>query len=78
MKFLQSGHEDTLYGFELLGALVVSQFLSSLINVHIGYYQIMIGCRSSNTLVAVIYRKLSRLSPSTNKDFESGQITNFI
>lgn len=38
----------------------------------------MIGAKSSNTLVAVIYRKLSKVSPSTNKEFDSGQIVNFV
>lgn len=36
------------------------------------------GTISSNTLVAVIFRKLGRLSPSTNKQINQGQITNFI
>lgn len=38
----------------------------------------MIGTRSSNALVALIYQKLQKLSPSTNKQFDSGQIVNFV
>ena len=38
----------------------------------------MIGTRSSNALIALIYQKLHRVSPSTNKKFDSGQIVNFV
>lgn len=42
------------------------------------YYQVMIGVKSTNCLIAMIYQKQLRLSAATNKRFAQGEITNFV
>ena len=38
----------------------------------------MIGVKSSNALVAMIFRKQLKLSPATNKAFSMGEVVNFV
>jgi uncharacterized membrane protein len=49
-----------------------------LITEHLEYYQKMIGVKSSNALVAMIFRKQLKLSPATNKAFSMGEVVNFV
>ena len=45
---------------------------------HIGFYQRMIGVKSTNALVAMIFKKQLKLSSATNKSFSQGEIVNFV
>ena len=38
----------------------------------------MVGLRSFNAMIAYIYSKHSRISNATNKEFESGEIVNYV
>ena len=38
----------------------------------------MTGVRSTNAVIAMIYDKHSKISSATNKQFDSGQIVNFV
>ena len=58
--------------------LIAQQFVSFLITEHTTFLHTRIGKRSEMAIVAMIYKKLSVISPATNKRFSSGQITNFI
>lgn len=70
--------DDQNYVFTLLGLLVGSQLMSYILFEHMYYYQTMIGCKSTNTLIAMIYQKQLRLSQATNKKFGHGEIVNFV
>jgi ABC-type bacteriocin/lantibiotic exporter with double-glycine peptidase domain len=72
MRYLAEQNPDTLYGFQLLGLLAVTQLLAYVLTQHIFFLQVLIGAKSSNTLVAIIYRKLSKVTPSTNKNLDPG------
>ena len=63
---------DTQYGYKLLGALVGCQLLTYFINAHVFYFEIMIGVRGHNSLIAMVFQKHMRLGPATNKEFSSG------
>lgn len=78
LQYLEAGDQDTVKGYWLVGYLVGSQTAAYVFSQHILYFQVMIGTRSSNALVALIYQKLHKLTPSTNKQYDSGQIVNFV
>lgn len=61
-----------------VGLLVATQALFYLISEHLEYYQKMIGVKSSNALVAMIYRKQLKISSATNKRFSQGEVVNFV
>mmetsp|Transcript_21329 Transcript_21329/g.33007 ORF Transcript_21329/g.33007 Transcript_21329/m.33007 type:complete len:227 (+) Transcript_21329:396-1076(+) len=58
--------------------MVATQLVSYLLFQHLLYKQIMIGVRSTNCLIHLIYKKQLRVSAATNKKFASGQIVNFV
>ena len=45
---------------------------------HLSLLQDWIGLRASNSIVAMIYSKHSKISNATNKSFQSGEIVNFV
>ena len=65
-------------GFGLVSILVATQGLQYIIMDHIDYYQRLIGVRSTNALIALIYKKTLKVSSATNKKFANGEIVNFI
>jgi ABC-type multidrug transport system fused ATPase/permease subunit len=48
---------DNTYCFKLMGVLIGSQFMSYILSEHMLYYQIMIGAKSTNSLISLIYQK---------------------
>jgi ATP-binding cassette subfamily C (CFTR/MRP) protein 2 len=42
------------------------------------HWQVMTGVRSSNALVTFVYNKHLDISGATNKEFNSGEIVNFV
>lgn len=65
-------------GVILSALLIGTQFLSQFILQHVQYAQVMMGVRSTNAVISIIYAKHGRISNATNKQFESGEIVNFI
>lgn len=65
-------------GLILVGLLIASQFLTRMIDEHLGFYQRMIGVQSTNAMVALIYTKELKVSSATNKRFTQGEIVNFV
>jgi hypothetical protein len=65
-------------GFIYVGLLIISQCAFYLITEHLEYYQKMIGVISANSLVALIFRKQLKLSSATNKQFNMGEVVNFV
>ena len=59
-------------------ALALSQIVSYIINEHMMYYQVMVGIRASMAVCSLIYKKHSHISNATNKEFNQGEIVNFI
>ena len=69
IDFVKDPKADNEYGFKLLGILIVTQLFAYIINEHMLFYQILIGTKSSNALISMIYQKQLRLSSATNKKF---------
>lgn len=42
------------------------------------FNSMQLGMKASNAVRAMIYRKALRITPSTNKHFNSGEIINFV
>lgn len=78
MSYLQHQDPDTSKGFLIMLGLVVTKQLQTFLSMHCFFIQFMIGEISTDALRALIYSKLLKVSPSTNKHFESGQIVNMI
>ena len=38
----------------------------------------MVGAKSTNALIGVVYEKQLRISPATNKIFSNGEIVTFV
>lgn len=70
--------ENVRPGVIYAGALCATQIVSYVLSEHMSYLNVLTGRRSSNAVIAFIYKKYSRVSPATNKDFNSGQIVNFV
>lgn len=78
-KFIKEGSEDPDFTWENLrpgviyaGGLCGSQLLVYMLMEHMSYLNVLTGRRSSNAVIAYIYKKYSKISPATNKDFDSG------
>lgn len=78
IDFIETKNPDTAYGAKLVGGLVGSQMCSYFMLQHTLFYQVMIGVMSTNSLIGMIYQKSLRLSAATNKEFNSGEVINFI
>ena len=72
ISFLESDDQDTMDGFKLLAVLGASQLCSYVILTHNQYYQLMIGVKSKNALMAMVYHKQMRLSLATKQNFGQG------
>ena len=55
INFVEKGSEDTMYGLKLLGILIGTQLVAYILFEHLLYYQVMIGVRSTNCLVEMIF-----------------------
>ena len=58
--------------------LIVTQSIYYVVSEHLDFYQGMIGIKSTNALIALIYRKQLKISSATNKKFSQGEIVNFV
>ena len=58
--------------------LVTQLIISFFITEHVGFMQVRIGKRSEMSMTALIYKKHSRISSATNKEFTTGEIVNFV
>lgn len=58
--------------------LVVSQLLAYMCQEHLFYLQMMTGYKSANLLNAIVYQKHAQISNATNKDFDQGEVVNFV
>ena len=78
IEFIQDEEEDMWNGIGFVSILVATQGLQYVIVDHIDYYQRMIGVKSTNALISMIYKKSLKVSNATNKKFGSGEIVNFV
>lgn len=78
IEFIKFQKDDTAGGITLVALLVGTQGLSYFIGEHLKLYQRMIGVKSTNAMIAMIYAKQFRITSSTNKRFSSGELTNFV
>ena len=84
-NFIKEGVQDEELSWESVkpgviysSALVITSLIAYFLAEHMSYYNVLTGRRSSNAVIAFIYQKYARISPATNKDFDSGQIVNFV
>ena len=61
-----------------MGLLILTQSFYYIVSEHLDFYQRMIGVRSTNAMIALIYEKQLKISSATNKKFTQGEIVNFI
>ena len=52
--------------------LVLSQFIAFMIEENTWFWAQSIGAKAMNTLGGLVYLKQLKLSPATNKEFNSG------
>jgi hypothetical protein len=52
-----------------VGLLILTQSLYYIVSEHLDFYQRMIGVRSTNAMIALIYEKQLKISSATNKKF---------
>lgn len=55
-----------------------TQAASYIVTEHLVYYTRMTGSKATNALSALIFNKSMKVSALTNKQFELGQIVNFV
>ena len=67
-----------LYGIGIVSAYIFVSCSTFLLDEHAIFLQTLLGVQAYSGLVTLIYEKILKITPSTNKDFEQGQIINFI
>lgn len=75
MRFLTPGKQ---YGIMLAFSLVLSQGFAYLLAENISFRQQMIGAKTTNSLIGLVYQKQLRVSAATNKEFVHGEIITFV
>jgi hypothetical protein len=78
IDFIKDPKAETMDGAILVGLLIGSQLVSYVINEHVEFWQCLVGVRSTNVLIAIIYEKLLKISSATNKKFNQGEVINFV
>ncbi|CDW86515.1 atp-binding cassette superfamily [Stylonychia lemnae] len=78
IDYIQDPDEEQYIGFLLVTTLIVTQGFKYILSDHLDYYQRLIGVRSTNAMIALIYNKTLKVSSATNKKFSNGEIVNFI
>ncbi len=78
IEFIKFQKQDTGGGMTLVGLLVATQGASYFLSEHLKLYQRMIGVKSTNAMIALIYSKQFKVTSSTNKKFSSGELVNFV
>lgn len=78
IEFIKYQNEDTAGGITLVVLLVSIQGVVYFISEHLKLYQRMIGVKSTNAMIAMIYEKQFKITSSTNKKFSSGELVNFV
>lgn len=58
--------------------LVFTQGFAYILAENINFKQNMIGTKSTNALIGLIYQKQLKVSPATNKTFTNGEIVTFV
>ena len=81
IEFMSSPPEEDggiWLGIGLVTAYIVSSWGSYIIDEQAEFLQQRLGDKAYAGLVVLIYQKTLKISPSTNKEFEQGEIINFI
>ena len=78
IRFLTDKNPDTAYGFKLLAAFLISKVISSTVMFQEWTNSCFSGAQSTEAMKHVVVRKIQRLTPSTNKKYDNGQITNLV
>jgi len=78
IRVVQNPDKKKEEGIELAFLLLFVQFVASISTYHISNKQQILGVTAQNALVSLIYHKIFKLTPATNKTFEQGQILNFV
>jgi ABC-type multidrug transport system fused ATPase/permease subunit len=74
-----SGEDGGIWlGITYLGAFIFLGTAANVLEEQANYLQYILGNKAYAALVATIYHKTLKVSPSTNKQFEQGEIVNFI
>lgn len=74
----QNAWPNIEYGVYYSLALVFSQLIAYMCQEHLFYMQILTGYKSANLVNAVVYRKHAKISTATNKEFNQGEVVNFV
>ena len=78
IKFIQNPEKELSEGILWASLFILMEAISNISSVQKMFIQMQLGMKASNAVRAMIYRKSLRITPSTNKYFNSGEIINFI
>ena len=78
IEFVQNPDEPLSIGVILGISFTVLTLLQSLVNEQNIHYLICLGIWTSWAVTAMIYEKSLKLSSATNKQFEQGEVVNFV
>jgi ABC-type multidrug transport system fused ATPase/permease subunit len=74
-----SGEDGGMWlGITYLAAFIFLGTAANVLDEQANFYQGILGDKAYASLTATIYHKTLKVSPSTNKQFEQGEIVNFI
>jgi ABC-type bacteriocin/lantibiotic exporter with double-glycine peptidase domain len=78
LQFIENEDESIWVGISLAATYVVSVFIGKIIMEQGSFYQMQLGSKCSAGVTSLIYSKSMRISSATNKQFQQGEIVNFI
>jgi len=74
-----SGQDGGIWvGIGLISAFVIIGAFSNMLEQSASFIQARMGDKAYAALVTLVYNKTLKVSPATNKNFEQGQIINFV
>ena len=74
-----SGEDGGIWlGIGLVSAYIIASWGSKIVDEQAVFLQERLGIKAYSALVVLIYKKTLKISPSTNKEFEQGEIINFM
>ena len=67
-----------VFGIQLVSIYILINILTRLADEQANFRQSMLGAKAHSALISIIYRKILKVTPSSNKQFSQGEIINFI
>ena len=74
----ETTRSDEYWAMFFVVLMIFSLFLSRVLDENLTYYQLKVGTQAKQGISSMIYSKVLKLSPATNKSFNKGDVISFL